>query len=100
MGSEGVPSRQKKKPPEEGYKAMKKRTIKKWLIGGVVAWLVGLQLTVVFPSADTWNTWKNSRVSIASLGGVQVAFAAPTPTRTFAPRYSYPTPTPPPHISP
>ena len=70
---------------------MKKRTARRWLMGVVMAWLVGMQVTVLVPSAKTWREWRNSHQSIARAGDPYV-FAA-GPTRTPYIRYSYPTPT-------
>jgi hypothetical protein len=73
---------------------MKKRTARKWLMGLVMAWLIGMQMTVLFPSAETWKNWKNSHQSIARAGAQDAFAAVPTATRTIYIRYSYPTPTP------
>jgi hypothetical protein len=73
---------------------MKKRTARKWLMGLVMAWLIGMQMTVLLPSAKTWRNWKNSHLLIARAGDPYAYAAVPTATRTLYIRYSYPTPTP------
>jgi hypothetical protein len=96
----GVPSRHKEN--------LWRKAMKRWLIGGALAWLFCLLVTVAFPSAGTGNTARNSRVSIASVAGVRVAFAdngkypppTPIPYHSPYPTPYHPTATPTPHHTP